>query len=63
VNINENRLPIYKETMETVEDYLDIKEIDPIFSSSFEMMIKESFRADKNFILAKMSTRSNTIFT
>lgn len=39
---------------DTIEDYLDIKEVDPIFSSSFEMMIKEAFRADKHFILAKM---------
>jgi hypothetical protein len=40
-----------------VED-LDIKDIDPIFSTSFEAMIKEAFRADKNFYLAKMKTRN-----
>ena len=40
--------------------YLDLKENDCIYMSTFEMMIKEAFRADKDFILAKMSTRSNS---
>ena len=44
-----------------IDDYLDLKEVDPIFSTSYEMMIKEAFRADKNFILAKMKTRSTNI--
>jgi hypothetical protein len=35
--------------------------VDPIFSTSYEMMIKEAFRADKNFILAKMKTRSTNL--
>jgi hypothetical protein len=39
-------------------ELLNIKEIDPIFSTTFEMMIKEAFRADKHFILAKITTRS-----
>lgn len=46
-----------------MEEHLDLKEIDPIFSSSFEMMIKEAFRADKHFFLAKMKTRNSTKFT
>lgn len=36
---------------------LDLKEQDPIYSSTFEMMIKEAFREDKHFIVAKMKTR------
>lgn len=44
------------------DEYLDIMETDPIFSTSYEMMIKEAFRADKHFILAKIKTRSMTNF-
>jgi hypothetical protein len=44
------------------EEYLDILEIDPIFSTSYEMMIKEAFRADKHFILTKIQTRSMTSY-
>jgi len=49
--------------VDQIGDEIDIKEIDPIFSTSFEMMIKEAFRADKHFYLAKMKTRSNSQFT
>jgi hypothetical protein len=42
------------------DELFNIKEIDSIFSTSYEMMIKEAFRADKNFILAKILTRSAT---
>ncbi|CDW71540.1 UNKNOWN [Stylonychia lemnae] len=56
-SIGQDKLPLYSEN-DLVEEYLDIKEVDPIFSTSYEMMIKEAFRADKNFILAKMKTRS-----
>jgi hypothetical protein len=40
------------------DEFFDSGETDPIFSSSFEMMIKEAFRSDKHFILAKIKTRS-----
>lgn len=53
----EQKLALYVQD-DIVDGYLDIKEVDPIFSTSYEMMIKEAFRADKNFILAKMKTRS-----
>eukprot|EP00347_Sterkiella_histriomuscorum_P005984 403354518 len=56
-NINQNRLPLYIDD-NLISEYLDLKEVDPIFSTSYEMMIKEAFRADKNFIIAKMKTRS-----
>jgi hypothetical protein len=41
-----------------VDDFIDLKEVDPITNSSFEMMIKVAFRSDKNFVLAKVKTRS-----
>ena len=61
-NINNPKLPIINENLEA-PDYLDLQEVDAIFGSTFEMMIKEAFRADKHFILAKMKTRSMTEFT
>lgn len=54
---NINRLPLVKGEGDR-EEWIDIQEVDPIFSTTFEMMIKEAFRADKNFILAKVLTRS-----
>lgn len=54
-----DKLPLYEE-IDKVSGYLDLKENDCIYMSTFEMMIKEAFRADKDFILAKMSTRSNS---
>lgn len=60
------KLPIYlaseseRKPNAQPEEYLDVGEIDPIFSSSYEMQIKESFRDDKNFIIAKIKTRTLT---
>ena len=59
VNSNEDKIPLYVTDGE-VEDFLDLKEVDPIISTSYEMMIKEAFRADKHFLLAKLKTRSNS---
>jgi len=55
----EDKLPLFVSDDE-IEDFLDLREVDPIISTSYEMMIKEAFRADKHFILAKLKTRSNT---
>jgi hypothetical protein len=62
------KLPIYmqaeidRKPNSPPEEYVPLNEIDPIFSSSYEMMIKECFRDDKNFILAKIKTRSVTSY-
>jgi hypothetical protein len=56
-NPSDDKLPLYIDT-EIPNEYISIKEIDPIFSTSYEMMIKEAFRADKHFILAKILTRA-----
>lgn len=53
-----DKLPLFIEDENHVDDFLDLKEVDPITNSSFEMMIKVAFRSDKNFILAKVKTRS-----
>jgi hypothetical protein len=45
------------------DDFLDLQEVDCIYGSSFAMMIKESFRDDKNFIVAKMKSRGAANFT
>jgi hypothetical protein len=42
------------------EGYVDLSETDAIFSTSYEMMIKEAFRDNKHFIIAKIQTRSIT---
>jgi hypothetical protein len=44
------------------DEYLDLEEVDAIFSTSYEMMIKEAFRDNKHFILAKIQTRSLTSY-
>ena len=44
------------------DEYLNIAESDPIFSSSYEMLIKETFRDHKHFIIAKIQTRSITAY-
>ena len=62
----EGKLPIYYQSDISAaaaanivpDDFLDLSETDPILSTSNEMMIKEAFRADKHFILAKIKTRS-----
>lgn len=41
---------------------MNIAESDPIFSSSYEMLIKETFRDNKHFIIAKIQTRSITAY-
>jgi hypothetical protein len=43
-------------------DFLDLNDTDPIYGSSFRMMIKEAFRNDKHFILAKLTTRGKDKF-
>jgi hypothetical protein len=52
---------VSKEASKYVE-YLDLQETDPIFSSSFLMMIKESFRQNKHFIVAKIQSRGEDKF-
>lgn len=47
---------------EKAPEFLEIEETDPIFSTSYEMMIKEAFRDDKHFIVAKIKTCSGTSF-
>ena len=37
--------------------YLDLNDQDVIYGSSFKMMIKEAFRQDKHFILARTQSR------
>lgn len=54
----QDKLPLYIGDDDIIDDFLDLKEVDPITNSSFEMMIKVAFRADRNFILAKVKTRS-----
>jgi hypothetical protein len=39
------------------DDYLDLSEIDCIYGSKFSLMIKEAFRDDKHFILARLKSR------
>jgi hypothetical protein len=38
-------------------DYLDLSEVDAIYGSMFSMMIKEAFRDNKNFIVARVKSR------
>ena len=44
------------------DEYITITDDDPIFATSYEMLIKECFRDNKHFILAKMQTRSVTSY-
>ena len=48
---SESKLPLfeksYTNTTHIFKESLDLKEVDPIFASSFEMLIKETFRKDK----------------
>ena len=59
VPLADTKIPLYIND-DIPEDHLDLKEIDPIISTSYEMMIKEAFRADKHFLLAKLRTRSSS---
>jgi hypothetical protein len=43
-------------------EYLDLGETDCIYGSEFGMMIKEAFRADKNFVVAKLKSRGTDNF-
>ena len=43
-------------------ELLDLNETDAIYGSTFAMMIKESFRNDKNFIVAKLKCRGTDKF-
>ena len=54
---NEQKLPLFLNPSKLGE-YLTLTDDDSIFATSFEMLIKECFRDNKHFILAKMQTRS-----
>jgi hypothetical protein len=43
-------------------DFLDLNEMDCIYGSKFSMMIKEAFRDDKHFILARLKSRGTDKF-
>ena len=43
-------------------EFLDLSETDCIYGSEFQMMIKEAFRADKHFIVAKLKSRGTDSF-
>ena len=38
-------------------DFLDLEETDAVYGSLFNMMIKEAFRDNKNFIVARVKSR------
>ena len=38
-------------------EFVDLSESDAIYGSTFAMMIKQAFRQDKHFIVAKVSSR------
>lgn len=38
-------------------DFLDLNETDSVYGSMFGMMIKEAFRDNKNFIVARVKSR------
>ena len=38
-------------------DFLDLSESDAVYGSMFNMMIKEAFRDNKNFIVARVKSR------
>lgn len=51
-----------KQDSDFPDEYLTITDDDPIFATTYEMLIKECFRDNKHFILAKMQTRSVTSY-
>ena len=59
--VKENEQFINKKAEEHVT-YLDLNDQDAIYGSSFSMMIKEAFRQDKHFILAKLKSRGQDKF-
>ena len=44
------------------DDFLDLDEVDCIYGSIFALMIKEAFRDDKHFIVAKLKSRGSDKF-
>ena len=61
----DDKLPLFltpKNLNNNPSEYLTLSDDDPIFATSFEMLIKECFRDNKHFILAKMQTRSVTSY-
>ena len=40
-----------------VKETLQLNEIDPIFATTFDQMIKESFAEGKHFFIAKIQSR------
>jgi hypothetical protein len=44
------------------EDFLDLDEADCIYGSKFSLMIKEAFRDNKNFIVARLKSRASDKF-
>jgi hypothetical protein len=44
------------------EDFLDLDEVDCIYGSKFSLMIKEAFRDDKHFIVARLKSRASDKF-
>lgn len=42
---------------------LDLQDMDGILGTSYEMLIKEAFRADKHFVVARMKSRHESSFT
>jgi hypothetical protein len=38
-------------------DFLDLSECDAVYGSMFSMMIKEAFRDNKNFLVARVKSR------
>lgn len=44
------------------DDFIDLDEVDCIYGSIFAMMIKEAFRNDLNFIVAKLKSRGTDKF-
>lgn len=61
---HEQKLPLFLNPNKpnAPNEYLTLNDDDPIFATSFEMLIKECFRDNKHFILAKMQTRSVTSY-
>lgn len=45
-----------------MEDFLDLNESDCIYGSKFSLMIKEAFRDNKNFIVARLKSRASDKF-
>jgi hypothetical protein len=44
------------------DDFLDLEEVDSIYGSKFALMIKEAFRDDKHFVMARLKSRTTDKF-